>query len=62
MMMMMIHMSAVAGGFLLDLGRRLGRSAPEGAVGFWRDSSGRLTFDVPGMAAADFPAVCRGIR
>jgi len=30
-------------------------------VGFWRDSSGRLTFDLPGVAAADYPAVCRGI-
>jgi hypothetical protein len=30
-------------------------------VGFWRDSSGRLTFDLPGVSAADFPAVCRGI-
>lgn len=23
-------------------------------MGFWRDSSGRLTFDLPGVAAADF--------
>jgi hypothetical protein len=30
-------------------------------VGFWRDSSGRLTFDLPGVAAADYPAVCRGV-
>jgi hypothetical protein len=34
---------------------------PEAAVGFWRDSSGRLTFDLSGVAAADYPAVCRGI-
>jgi hypothetical protein len=33
----------------------------EVGVRFWRDSSGRLTFDVPGVAAADYPAVCRGI-
>lgn len=30
-------------------------------MGFWRDGSGRLTFDLPGVAAADFPAVCRDI-
>jgi hypothetical protein len=30
-------------------------------VGFWRDNSGRLTFDLPGVAATDYPAVCRGI-
>jgi len=30
-------------------------------VGFWRDSSGRLTFDLPRVEAGDYPAVCRGI-
>jgi hypothetical protein len=30
-------------------------------VGFWRDNRGRLTFDLPGVAATDYPAVCRGI-
>jgi hypothetical protein len=30
-------------------------------VGFWRDNSGRLTFDQPGVAAVDYPALCRGI-
>jgi hypothetical protein len=30
-------------------------------MGFWRDHSGRLIFDLPGMAAADFPATCRGV-
>jgi hypothetical protein len=30
-------------------------------VGSWRDSSGRLTFDLPGVEATDYPAVCRGI-
>jgi hypothetical protein len=30
-------------------------------VGFWRDSSGRLTFDLPGVAVTDYPAVCRGV-
>jgi hypothetical protein len=30
-------------------------------VGLWRDHSGRLTFDLPGVAAADYPAVCRSI-
>ncbi len=30
-------------------------------MGFWRDHSGRLTFDLPGVAATDFPAVCRSI-
>ena len=25
----------------------------------WRDSSGRLTFDLPGFTANDYPAVCR---
>lgn len=30
-------------------------------MGFWRDSSARLTFDLHGVAATDFPAVCRGI-
>jgi hypothetical protein len=34
---------------------------PEGAMAFWRDTSGRLTFDLPGVAAADYPAVCRGL-
>ncbi len=28
---------------------------------FWRDSSKRLTFDLPRVEAADYPAVCRGI-
>ena len=28
---------------------------------FWRDNSGRLTFDLPGVAAEDYPAVCRGL-
>jgi hypothetical protein len=28
-------------------------------MGFWRDDSGRLTFDLPGVTAMDFPAVCR---
>ena len=30
-------------------------------MGFWRDHSGRLTFDRPGVTATDYPAVCRGI-
>jgi hypothetical protein len=30
-------------------------------MGFWRDNSGRLTFDLPGVSAADYPAVCRSI-
>jgi hypothetical protein len=30
-------------------------------MGFWRDSSGRLTFDLPGVEATDYPAVCRGM-
>jgi hypothetical protein len=30
-------------------------------VAFWRDSSGRLTFDLAGVAGTDYPAVCRGI-
>ncbi len=30
-------------------------------MGFWRDSSGRLTFDMPGVEAADYPAVCNSI-
>ena len=30
-------------------------------MGLWRDSSGRLTFDLPGVAATDYPAVCRQI-
>ena len=34
------------------------RSAAEDTVGYWRDYSGRLTFDLPGVAAADYPAVC----
>ena len=28
---------------------------------FWRDASGRLTFDLPGVVASDYPAVCRGL-
>jgi hypothetical protein len=33
------------------------------AVGgqLWRDASGRLTCDSPGVAAADYPAVCRAV-
>ena len=30
-------------------------------MGFWRDSSGRLTFDLPSVDTTDYPAVCRGI-
>jgi hypothetical protein len=30
-------------------------------VGFWRDSNGRLTFDLPGVEATAYPALCRGI-
>lgn len=30
-------------------------------MGFWRDSCGRLTFDFSGLAAADYPALCRSI-
>lgn len=30
-------------------------------MGFWRDSSGRKTFDLPGVTAADYPAVCRDV-
>lgn len=30
-------------------------------MGFWRDYSGRLIFDHPGVTAMDFPAVCRDI-
>jgi hypothetical protein len=28
-------------------------------VGLWRDSSGRLTFDMPGVTVTEYPAVCR---
>lgn len=28
---------------------------------FWRDASGRLTFDTSPMRAADYPAVCRAM-
>jgi hypothetical protein len=28
---------------------------------FWRDASGRLTFDLPGVEATDYPAVSRGL-
>ncbi len=28
---------------------------------FWRDSSGRLTFDMPGVESVDYPAVCRAV-
>jgi len=28
---------------------------------FWRDSSGRLTFDLARMEAADYPAACRAV-
>jgi hypothetical protein len=31
------------------------------SVGLWRDSSGRLTFDLPRVASTDYPAVCRSI-
>ncbi len=30
-------------------------------MGFWRDGSGRLTFDLPGVAATDYPALCRSV-
>jgi hypothetical protein len=30
-------------------------------MGLWRDNSGRLTFDLPGLEAADYAAVCRDI-
>jgi len=30
-------------------------------VGFWRDASGRLTFDLPGVASTDYPVVIRGL-
>ena len=30
-------------------------------MGFWRDNSGRMTFDLPGVAAADYPALCRDV-
>jgi hypothetical protein len=30
-------------------------------VGFWRDSSGRLTFDLPRVQPTDYPATCRRI-
>jgi hypothetical protein len=30
-------------------------------VGLWRDSSGRLTFDLAGVEAADYATVCRGV-
>lgn len=37
-------------------------SAAEGAVaGLWRDSSGRLTFDRPGVTAEMYPAMCRQV-
>jgi hypothetical protein len=28
---------------------------------FWRDVSGRLTFDTAGMEAVDYPATCRAV-
>lgn len=28
---------------------------------FWRDRTGRLTFNLPGVAAVDYPEVCRGV-
>lgn len=28
---------------------------------FWRDATGRLTFDFPGVEAADYPTACRAI-
>jgi hypothetical protein len=31
------------------------------AESFWRDSSERLTFDIPGVAATDYSALCRSI-
>jgi hypothetical protein len=30
-------------------------------MGIWRDASGRLSFDLPGVAAADYPTVCRDV-
>jgi hypothetical protein len=30
-------------------------------MGLWRDSSGRLTFDLPHVEAVAYPEVCRGI-
>ena len=27
----------------------------------WRDASGRLTYDLPSVAAADYPATCRAV-
>ena len=30
-------------------------------MGLWRDSSGRLTFDRPGVTAEGYPAVCRQV-
>ena len=30
-------------------------------MGLWRDSSGRLTFDLPRVEASEYPVVCRGI-
>jgi hypothetical protein len=31
----------------------------EDRVGFWRDSSGRLTFDLAGVEGTKYPTVCR---
>ncbi|QDU97991.1 hypothetical protein [Lignipirellula cremea] len=28
---------------------------------FWRDASGRLTFNLPGVGATDYPGVCRDL-
>jgi hypothetical protein len=30
-------------------------------MGFWRDCSGRLTFDLPGVRSEEFPNLCRNI-
>jgi hypothetical protein len=30
-------------------------------MGFWRDSTERLTFDVSAVSATDYPETCRGI-
>ena len=30
-------------------------------MGLWRDSSGRLTFDLRGVTNAEYPAVCRSV-
>ncbi|MDY3560593.1 hypothetical protein R5W23_001838 [Gemmata sp. JC673] len=30
-------------------------------VGLWRDSSRRLTFDLPSVSAEEYPAVCRRV-